>query len=322
MSSRSTFPQLVLALVTATVTAVGAGCATPAPLPSNGAGANPGAPEPVVHVHVANEAAFVANAYLVETEHGVVAVDAPFTVSEGKKLRAELDALHKPLLAVLVTHAHPDHVNGIGALVEGSPKTPIYALSGVDRTLRAIDAGKRAYWTPIYEEEYPTATTFPNHIVADGEKVVLDGATFTAIDVGQGESDDETVWRLEGATPHAFVGDLVMNHVHPWLAEGHSAAWLSSLEKAQPAIGASAIVHPGHGAQGDIDALAWQRTYLETYRAAVRELAGGKNALTDDQKKVLTAKMESFLPAAPLSMLIAMGADPVAAELAAESKKP
>ena len=288
-------------------------CTTPQPLPATEAKA---APAPIVHVHTAGEAAFVANAYLVETAHGVVAIDAPFTVSEGKKLRAELDALHKPLLAVLVTHAHPDHVNGIGALVAGT-KAPIYALSSVDRALHAIDAGKRAYWTPIYGAEYPTTTTFPDHLVSDGEQVVLDGATFTALDLGQGESDDETIWKLEGPTPHVFVGDLVMNHVHPWLAEGHSSAWLASLTRAEKIVGPDAIVHPGHGAVSGSDGFAWERSYLETYRAATRELAQGKSTLTDDQKKVLTAKMEAFLPQAPLAALVAMSADAVAAELAA-----
>jgi glyoxylase-like metal-dependent hydrolase (beta-lactamase superfamily II) len=312
MSRISTLAPLALVLSVAA-------CATPSPIPSTGATGTSAAAAPIVHVHTAGDAAFVANAYLIETEHGVVAVDAPFTVSEAKKFRAELDALHKPLLAVLVTHAHPDHVNGIGALVGGpeAAQTPIYAISGVDRTLRAIDAGKRAYWTPIYKEEYPTSTTFPNRIVEGGEKVVLDGVTFSAIDVGQGESDDETVWRLEGATPHVFVGDLVMNRVHAWLAEGHSAAWLTSLAKVEKELEPTAIVHPGHGATAGVEALAWQRKYLETYRAAVREIAPGKSTLGDDQKKVLTARMEAFLPAAPLAMLVAMSADSVAAELSA-----
>jgi glyoxylase-like metal-dependent hydrolase (beta-lactamase superfamily II) len=271
---------------------------------------------PVVHVHAAGDSAFRANAYLVETPDGVVAVDAPFTVSEAKKLRAELDALHKPLLAVLVTHAHPDHVNGIGLLTAGT-QAKVVALAGVDKTLRAIDAPKRAYWKPIYKDEYPDSTVFPSQIVKDGETVTFDGAAFTARDLGQGESESETVWVL--GKDAAFTGDLVMNRVHPWLAEGHSAAWLSSLDKAQAALRGVAAVYPGHGEKGTLEALAWQKSYLEKYRAAVRDLAGGKASLTDAQKKELSARMEKVLPGAPLAMLVGMGADAVAAELAAGS---
>lgn len=267
---------------------------------------------PVVHVHAAGDPAFRANAYLVETPRGVVAVDAPFTVSEAKKFRAELDALHKPLLAVLITHAHPDHVNGIGILTAGT-KATVVALSGVDKTLRAIDAPKRAYWKPIYKDEYPDSTAFPTQLAKDGETLTFDGAAFTARDLGQGESDSETVWVLGGDT--AFTGDLVMNRVHPWLAEGHSASWLASLDKAQAALQGVATVYPGHGEKGTLEALSWQKRYLEQYRAAARELSGGKATLTGAQKKDLAAKMEQFLPNAPLAMLVGMSADAVAAEL-------
>jgi glyoxylase-like metal-dependent hydrolase (beta-lactamase superfamily II) len=274
------------------------------------------AASPVVDVHAAGDPAFRANAYLVETPKGVVAVDAPFTVSEAKRFRAELDALHKPLLAVLVTHAHPDHVNGIGLLTAGTG-AKVVALAGVDKTLRAIDAPKRAYWKPIYKDEYPDSTAFPTQLARDGETLTFDGVAFTARDVGQGESDSETIWVLGGEA--AFTGDLVMNRVHPWLAEGHSAAWLSSLEKARAALQGVAAVYPGHGEKGTLEALAWQKGYLEQYRAAVRELAGGKAALTDAQKKELSARMEKALPGAPLAMLVGMSADAVAAELAAGS---
>src|SRR5262245_9096253 len=92
------------------------------------------APAPVAHVHAGGDPAFRVDAYLVETPKGVVAVDASMLVSEAKKLRAKLDALNKPLLAVLVTHAHPDHVNGIGILTAGT-QAKVIALANVDKTL-------------------------------------------------------------------------------------------------------------------------------------------------------------------------------------------
>jgi glyoxylase-like metal-dependent hydrolase (beta-lactamase superfamily II) len=51
-----------------------------------------------------HEGAFV-NAYLVETELSVVAVDALLTVSESRAMRAGLERLGKPLRAVLLTHS-------------------------------------------------------------------------------------------------------------------------------------------------------------------------------------------------------------------------
>lgn len=272
---------------------------------------------PTVHVHAAGDSAFRANAYLVETKDGVVAVDAPFTNSEAKAFRAELDALGKPLLAVLVTHAHPDHVNGITALV-GDRKVPILATAGVRKTLEAIDAPKRAYWSPIYKEEYPAVTTFPNQTVKNGGSVTFGGVKFTAHDVGRGESESETLWVMDGKA--AFVGDLVMNQTHPWLAEGHSTEWLASLQAAKKPLAKVTTVYPGHGAQGGVDMLDWQARYLEAYRAEVKALAKGASTLDEEQKKQLAAKMEGFLPNAPLAMLVGMSADSVAAELAPAKK--
>lgn len=271
---------------------------------------------PVVHVHSAGEAGFRANAYLVEAERGVVAIDAPFTVSEARAFRAKLEALKKPLLAVLVTHAHPDHVNGITALVEGR-NVPVVALGSVDATLRAIDGPKRSYWTPIYKEEYPVKTTFPSRLVSGGDSVTYGGLTFKAVDLGAGESESQTLWILEGVRKAAFVGDLVIHRMHGWLAEGRTAAWLRALERAGDDLAGVEVLYPGHGPSGGPELLAWQRAYLETYRAAVKELAVDKPALTEADKARLTARMEEFLPKAPLATLVGFSADAVAAEIIA-----
>ena len=53
------------------------------------------------------------NAYIVEGDSGAVVIDATLTVSDGRGLRARVAELGKPLLGVIVTHAHPDHYGGL-----------------------------------------------------------------------------------------------------------------------------------------------------------------------------------------------------------------
>ncbi|MGH3083107.1 MAG: MBL fold metallo-hydrolase [Gaiellaceae bacterium] len=65
-----------------------------------------------IHRHSTGSQGALVNAYLVETPDGVVAVDGTLTVSDGRALRSRLDELGQPLLAVLVTHADPDHYGG------------------------------------------------------------------------------------------------------------------------------------------------------------------------------------------------------------------
>jgi glyoxylase-like metal-dependent hydrolase (beta-lactamase superfamily II) len=266
-----------------------------------------------VHGYTAPEAQFAVNTWFVETPKGVVVIDTQFTVSTARAARKKLQALGKPVLAVLLTHAHPDHVNGTAELLEGA-EVPVVALESVKKVLEAIDGPKRAYWSPILKEEYPAKTVFPTRVLRDGESITFDGVAFRGFDLGQSESDAEAVWISGG---NAFVGDLVMNRVHPWLAEGHSAAWLAALKKAEALEGIERV-YPGHGAAGGRELFAWQKSYLEAYRKAVREVASGRASLSDAEKQALEARMEKVLPHAPLKMLVSMSADSVAAELAAK----
>src|SRR5688572_21265666 len=101
-----------------------------------------------IHTYTSDETGLYVNAYLVETTNGIVAIDATLTVSDSTALRAQIDAFHKPLLAVLVTHAHPDHVAGITNIVS-APDVPILALESVTRLMQATEAAKHAQWSPV-----------------------------------------------------------------------------------------------------------------------------------------------------------------------------
>ena len=52
---------------------------------------------------------------------------------------------------------------------------------------------------------------------------------------------------------------------------------------------------------------------------AVRDLAAGRPSLADEARRELEARMQRCLPNGPLPWLIGLGADAVAAELAAET---
>ena len=109
---------------------------------------------PVVHTYRAAESGLLVNSYLVEGEQGIVVVDTNLLLSDIAALRARLEALHKPLRAIFVTHPHPDHFNGVLALVRGS-EVPVYATADVGRVIMEIAAAKRAQWSPVYGQEWP-----------------------------------------------------------------------------------------------------------------------------------------------------------------------
>ena len=76
-------------------------------------------------------------------------------------------------------------------------------------------------------------------------------------------------------------------------------------------------LYPGHGDPAGPGVLAEQRRYLLYYREVVRRLAGGEAKLLPSARAELDAAMQAFLPSAPLTWMIGLGADAVAAELAA-----
>ncbi len=327
-----TAPAFALAVPLAVVLALGLTLATgcgdndvPDMLPDDGESLT-------IHTHSAEAAGIFVNAYLVETEVGVIAIDSMLTVSDARALSDRIAALGKPLLAVLITHGHPDHYNGTIEITAGFDDVPVVATQGVYDVIAGDDAAKYAQWKPVYGEEWPDERQFPTRIVADGDTVTFGGARFSVHDLGPGESHFDSYWVLydesgsnsdpnseedSGNPVAAFVGDLVFHDVHSYVSDGHTADWLASLEHLQQTLSELGIntLYPGHGDRGSLEIIDEQIAYLELYRDTVRELASGENVLSEEAKSALLDIMLQFMPTDALQFLITLGADAVAAEL-------
>lgn len=266
---------------------------------------------PVEAIHRFEAQALPVNAYLVETARGVVAVDGTLAVSDGRALRARVEALGKPLRAVLVTHAHPDHYAGIVELVAGD-EVPILAVEGVDRIIRRDDAAKEELLRPMFGDEWPRDRTFPNRTVQDGETVTFDGARFRAIDLGPGESPHDSLWVLDGDPPRVFTGDLVYNRMHGYLADGHYAGWLENLDRARAMFADDAVFYLGHGTPGGPELLGWQAGYIRAFLDAVR---AAESAEGDAATEVVTEAMRDYLPAEDLLFLMQLSVPPMREQL-------
>ena len=269
-----------------------------------------------IHVYSSGELGIFANAFLVETNKGVVVIDSTLTVSESASLKVQLDVIGKPLLAVILTHPHPDHVAGVTNLVQTSRDTPIIALKSVDDLIRSSEEFKRDYWTPVFKEDWISKWTPPNRHLKDEEEVTFDGIRYRVHDIGAGgDSDSNSIWIIENELKVAFVGDLIYNGIHSYIADNHIQDWLRNLNKVKGLLSDISTIFPGHGKPGTIDLIESQKKYLSTYRNAIKDLSNN-GKLTDEAKKRLTAIMEEFLPNAGLTWVIAHIAAAVTAELA------
>jgi len=270
-----------------------------------------------VEIYTSRPDAFFVNSYLIETSVGIVIIDTQFLISEARGLKAKLKATGKPLAAIFITHPHPDHFNGVGVLLEDVPNTPVYATQPTLDGIVAVEAAKRAAWTPVHGADYPTSTVLPNHILDSGESVTtIGGVTFQVDDVGEGETSNMTLIYVP-ATEMLFAGDLAYNRVHPWLVESHSYSWLAQLADVQQRYSTVQVVYVGHGVPGTMTMFADQAEYITFFQNLVRQhqLAPGIALDTAGRDAIVKATIEHYhYPNLPLEALVALNIDGITAD--------
>lgn len=270
-----------------------------------------------IHRYSAGPRGALVNAYLVETREGIIAVDGTLTVSDGRALRAQVASIGKPLLGVLVTHAHPDHYGGIVELV-GGDDVPVFATAGVAAAICRDDDEKERILRPMFGDEWPRRRMFPEMVVNDGDRITLGSAAFTVVDLGQGESPHDSVWLLGEDRRTVFLGDQVYDHVHAYLADGYHREWLANLERLKGELAADATLYVGHGAPLTPAHFAWQREYIETFVEAVRTVDWSH---PDAARDSVVQQMHQFLPTDDLRFLMELSVAPVAAKMRSLTKE-
>ena len=145
---------------------------------------------PKVHIHTSPPDAFFVNSFIIEGKSSLILVDTQFVLSEARSVANRIAALEKPLAAILITHPHPDHYNGIASILEKHPGTRVHATAATIDGIRATAEPKRAYWTPIVGSNYPQTFAIPDVLVRDGEHLSIDGVQLIINDFGSTECSD------------------------------------------------------------------------------------------------------------------------------------
>jgi glyoxylase-like metal-dependent hydrolase (beta-lactamase superfamily II) len=212
------------------------------------------------------------NVTAVEGERGLLLVDTHASARAfGEVLDVVRRASRAPVVEVVNTHAHHDHVLGNAAAREAGSDVVVTAHEAAadafgDVVGSAEAAGVRA---DELAEPSPPDRTFSSVAVVDlGDRAV------ELVHPGRGHTDGDLVVRLTDVDV-LLAGDLVEESGHPsWGEDCWPMEWPLTLDLMTGLAGPGTVVVPGHGAPVDLDFVQEQRAAIGIVAETVRDAAG------------------------------------------------
>ena len=189
---------------------------------------------------------FVSNAGVVVTDAGVVVLDSLGTPSLANKLLGKIrEITDKPIVKVIVSHYHADHIYGLQVFEEQGAK--IWAPVGAEKYLSSPNAASRLEERRV--SLYPwvndsTRLVQPDHYVQTQETFHLGGVDFTVSPVGAAHSDGDLTLYIEPDRV-LFSGDIIFEGRIPFMGDANSKHWLEVLERMEDRKLVALV--PGHG---------------------------------------------------------------------------
>lgn len=262
------------------------------------------------------------NTFILESAAGVVVIDAQRTLSAGGEVAAEVARIGKPLQAILITHPHPDHVNGLGALLAAYPGTPVYASVEARDEMRTDGQGYFAMSRQLLGDDASASVALPTTIFGDGDTLEFGDIALVVDEIGPGESVHMAMFYAPDLNV-LFTGDLIDNEMIGFALEGRTSEWLEQLAAVRRDYGdRQPLVYPGHGDVGAFEELLDAQTaWLTDLRRLVGENLDDGPLTDDEVAEILVSFTElhpSQLPVAPIPGLMELNVRAVAEELHAE----
>lgn len=239
------------------------------------------------------EGAGSVNSYIVETRNGVVLIDSQRVLSQGAAVADRISETGKPLLAVLITHAHPDHFGGLAAVLAEYPDTPVYSSEATLDEMRTDGHGFMAATREALPNDTADTIPLPSHTFADGQTLIFDGVDFIVDEIGAGEAEAMSTFYVPDANA-LFVGDLVCHRMTPFLLEGRLQQWLDQLRTVRSEYAKiTPTIMPGHGMPGAYASLLdWQWDYLSRLDERVRD-AQNDGAVSEEEIMAIISEMNA-----------------------------
>ncbi|WBP87892.1 MBL fold metallo-hydrolase [Kitasatospora cathayae] len=242
-----------------------------------------------VAVFTGPESAFFTTSTLILGERTAILVDAQLTRSAGRELAEWVAGKGRRLLAIVVTHQHPDHYFGAEEVLKLFPDAQLLAAPAVVEGIRRTVAAKVAQWKPVYGDDIPDHPLIPSPLLP--QPLMLDRQVIPVLLLGQADCGESTVVHVPSIRT-VIAGDFAGNGTHLWTADTTPAqrtTWGHNLGRIAD-LGVDRVI-AGHRApeQGDDAArvLAFTGEYLRDFDRLLAEHP-------DDPEALITAMNERY----------------------------
>ena len=209
----------------------------------------------------------IVNTGFIIGRDGVIVIDSGPSKAYGEQQRAAIARVtDKPIVQLLLTHAHPDHVFGNQAY----PGIPVASLPATAVTLtQSGDALLGNLYRLVGDAMRDTEVRLPNAVAADGA-ISMAGRKLRLM-AARGHTDGDLMV-FDEATRTLFAGDLVFFERTPTTPNADLPHWLRTLDSLDSLD--FAVLVPGHGpVLHDHAGIAQTRDYLRWLRDGLQGAA-------------------------------------------------
>jgi quinoprotein relay system zinc metallohydrolase 2 len=212
----------------------------------------------------------ISNSGFIIGRDGVAVIDTGGSPAAGRKLVAAIRAwTNKPILYVIFTHGHPDHILGAAAFVEDRPVFVGHRALPAAMAAHAEDYLNAAR-NLLGEQEFAGMRIVPPTLLVDGATEIDLGDRRLKLESWPSGHTNADVTITDETSGALFLGDLLFSGHIPAL-DGKLTGWLDNLQKLKQRQVTRAV--PGHGPAS----MAWpeaaeaEEAYLRRLRDDVGE---------------------------------------------------
>jgi glyoxylase-like metal-dependent hydrolase (beta-lactamase superfamily II) len=200
------------------------------------------------------------NTYVLESEKGLTVIDTGRHAAHRQKIEMFAEQRHTPIVAVINTHWHLDHVSGNIGLRKTYPELKVYGSDAIDEALmgflaKSAESARQTLATgkldPVERDEMSTdlATIeagkgLKPDVVLSGAQTIAIGGRKLQTHVAKNAATAGDVWIFDPGSGVVFVGDLV-TFPAAFLDTACGDGWKKALAEIDRLP--FRIVAPGHG---------------------------------------------------------------------------